>query len=61
MGESGQKVKTSSYKINTSLGGKVQHSDGSYPHGLVHLGAAKRIDRKSPLTGVPVMAQQIRI
>ena len=47
IGEGGQKIQTSSYKINKSWACNVQHDDYSQQYCTVYLKVAKRGDLKS--------------
>ena len=47
MGEGGQRVQTSSYKMNKFRGCNIQHGDHSYQCCIVYLKVAKRVSLKS--------------
>lgn len=47
MGEGGQKVQTSAYKITKFWGFNVQHGDYSEQQCIVYWKVAKRVDMKS--------------
>ena len=47
MGEGGQKVQSSSYKINKSWGCNIQHGNCSYYYCIAYLKVAKRVDLKN--------------